>query len=123
MADRIRSFGATVHRIEGGYADALAAARRASESEGWTIVQDVTWDGYSDIPRQIFEGYTMIAEEMIEEWAAVGAQLPTHIFVNAGIGGLSTGVCSHLWARLAHQRPRFIAVEPLAADCLLRAAR
>ena len=123
MAERIRSFGATVHRVDGGYADALAAARKMSESEGWTVVQDISWDGYTDIPRQLFEGYTVIAKEMIEQWQADGAQMPTHLFVNAGIGGLSAGVCSNLWARLGPQRPRFITVEPLPSDCLLRAAR
>lgn len=123
LADRIRSFGAVVHRVEGVYNDALVAARRTSEAEGWTMVQDVTWDGYTEVPRQIFEGYTVLAEEMIEQWAAAGARAPTHVFVNSGIGGLSTGVCSHFWARYGQERPRFVAVEPLAADCLLRAAR
>eukprot|EP00927_Polykrikos_kofoidii_P054874 TRINITY_DN49226_c0_g1_i1.p1 TRINITY_DN49226_c0_g1~~TRINITY_DN49226_c0_g1_i1.p1 ORF type:complete len:401 (-),score=56.58 TRINITY_DN49226_c0_g1_i1:47-1249(-) len=124
MADRIRSLGATVHRVESAlYTDALAGARRKSEAEGWTIVQDVSWDGYTEVPRQIFEGYTVLAQEMIEQWMAEGAQAPTHVLVNSGIGGLATGVCSQFWAHYGNKRPRIIAVEPLASDCLLRAAR
>lgn len=123
MAERIRGFGATVHRVRGGYSEALAAARQTSEANGWTIVQDVTWDGYTEVPQQIFEGYTVLAEELIEQLSAAGTQVPTHVFVNAGIGGLSTGVLSHFWSRYGPKRPRFIAVEPLVSDCLLRAAR
>merc|ERR1719437_398966 len=71
MADRIRSLGAIVHRVEGVYEDALAAARQTSELEGWTMVQDVTWEGYTEVPTRIFEGYTVLAEEMIEQLAAI----------------------------------------------------
>ena len=56
-AERIRSFGGIVHREGKTYEAALAAAKHMSEREGWTLVQDVSWDGYMTIPQQIWEGW------------------------------------------------------------------
>jgi diaminopropionate ammonia-lyase len=48
--------------------------------------------------------------------------LPTHVFVQGGVGGLAASVCAHLWETLGTRRPRFIVVEPDQADCLYRSA-
>ena len=40
-----------------------------------------------------------------------GAQAPTHVFVQAGVGGLAAAVIGYLWAVLP-ERPTFIVVEP-----------
>ena len=45
-----------------------------------------------------------------------GAQGPTHVFVQAGVGGLAAAVIGYLWAVLP-ERPTFIVVEPKSADC------
>ena len=44
---------------------------------------------------------------------------PTHVFVQAGVGGLAAAVIGYLWAVLP-ERPTFIVVEPLSADCWLQ---
>src|SRR5690606_19233025 len=43
---------------------------------------------------------------------------PTHVFLQAGVGGLAAAVCAHLWETLGAARPRFIVVEPDRAACL-----
>lgn len=66
-----------------------------------------------------------MVDEFLEQLRAAGddtSELPTHVIVNAGVGGLSNAVCSHLWARLGRNRPRFICVEPLGGHCLYAAA-
>lgn len=124
LADRIRSMGGIVHRVQGSYEDALVAAQKmAAETEGSTMVQDGSWDGYESIPKQIWSGYTMLSQEIIAKLEAEGAPPPTHVFLNSGIGGLTGAVTSHFWAHYGAQRPRVISVEPLAADCLLNAAK
>ena len=123
QADRVRAYGGTVHRVDGTYEDSLAAAQRASEVNGWSIVQDVDWVGYERVPRDIFSGYTVLAGEIVDQLESDTAPPPTHVLVNAGVGGLASAVCTHLWARYGSERPRFITVEPSAADCLLHSAR
>ena len=119
QAERIRAHGAVVHRVEGGYETSLAAARDAADREGWSLVQDVDSEGYEQVPRDIYAGYTVLAREMTEAMEAP----PTHVIVNAGVGGLASAVCAHLWARYAERRPRFVVAEPSAAACLLASAR
>ena len=123
IANRMRAFGARVHRVEGNYEASLAACRGEAEARGWRIVQDVDWEGYQEVPRRIFEGYTVLSAEMVEQVAAAGAPPPTHVFVNTGVGGLACAVCAHLWTAYGAARPRFVVVEPRAAACCLHSAR
>ena len=82
QAERIRAHGAVVHRVDGGYEASLQAARDAAAREGWSLVQDVDSEGYEQVPRDIYAGYTVLAREMTEAMEAP----PTHVIVNAGVG-------------------------------------
>jgi diaminopropionate ammonia-lyase len=65
------------------------------------------------------QGYSLMVEEALAQ--ASGA-LPTHVFVQGGVGGLAAAACAYLWERFGPRRPRFIVVEPEKADCLYRSA-
>ncbi|WP_428670677.1 diaminopropionate ammonia-lyase [Reyranella sp.] len=108
----IRARGAEVIRVDGDYDTAVAECRRKSEENGWTIISDTSWEGYEDIPRSVMRGYTVLVEEVVRQWRSG----PTHVFVQAGVGGLAAAVIGYLWARY-EPRPRFIVVEPESADC------
>lgn len=108
----IRARGAEVIRVDGDYDTAVAECRRRSEENGWTIISDTSWEGYEDTPRSVMRGYTVLVEETIRQWRPG----PTHVFVQAGVGGLAAAVIGYLWAR-CEPRPRFIVVEPESADC------
>jgi diaminopropionate ammonia-lyase len=54
----------------------------------------------------------VLVEEVIRQWQPG----PTHVFVQAGVGGLAAAVFGYLWARY-EPRPLFIVVEPESADC------
>ena len=108
----IRARGAEVIRVDGDYDTAVAECRRKSEENGWTIISDTSWQGYEDRPRYVMRGYTVLVEEVIRQWPPG----PTHVFVQAGVGGLAAAVFGYLWARY-EPRPRFIVVEPESADC------
>lgn len=111
----IRARGAEVIRVDGDYDTAVAECRRQAEANGWTIISDTSWEGYEDTPRDVMRGYTVLVEEVIRQWRAG----PTHVFVQAGVGGLAAAVIGYLWAR--HEpRPTFIVVEPESADCWLQ---
>ncbi len=109
----IRARGAEVIRVDGDYDTAVAECRRKANENGWTIISDTSWEGYDSVPRSVMRGYCVLAHEAIAQQAA---QAPTHVFVQAGVGGLAAAVIGYLWAVLP-ERPTFIVVEPKSADC------
>jgi diaminopropionate ammonia-lyase len=114
----IRARGADVIRIDGDYDTAVAECRRQAGKNGWTVISDTSWEGYESVPRDVMRGYTMLAEEIMRQWPAG----PTHLFVQAGVGGLAAAVIGYLWAVLP-QRPVSVIVEPQSADCWFQSNR
>ena len=115
----IRARGAEVIRVDGDYDSAVAECRRKSEENGWTIISDTSWEGYDSVPRSVMRGYCVLAHEaIVQQWP----QGPTHVFVQAGVGGLAAAVIGYLWAVLP-ERPTFIVVEPRSADCWFQSNR
>ena len=108
----IRLRGAEVIRVDGDYDTAVAECRKQAAANGWTIISDTSWEGYDTIPRSVMRGYTVLVEEIVRQWP----DAPTHVFVQAGVGGLAAAVIGYLWAVLP-QRPVSIVVEPASADC------
>jgi len=80
-ADAIRSFGATVVREGRTYDDSVRACTLAAAAHGWSIVSDTSWPGYEDVPKDVMQGYALLAMEA----HAQGAR-PTHVFVQGGVG-------------------------------------
>ncbi|MEM7718554.1 MAG: pyridoxal-phosphate dependent enzyme [Pseudomonadota bacterium] len=106
FADRLRSFGAQV-RFEGAvYEDSMAAANAAA-TKGWALLSDSSWEGYVDAPHRLMEGYLVLMAEAVRQIPTP----PTHIFLQAGVGGLAAAAAAY--ARTAWGRgPRIIIVEP-----------
>lgn len=117
----IASYGAEVRREAGNYDDAVRAADAVARQNGWFVVSDTSYPGYTDVPRDVMQGYSVMVEEALRQWPETEA--PTHVFVQGGVGGLAAAVCAHLWERLGDQRGRFIVVEPDKAACLYASAR
>jgi diaminopropionate ammonia-lyase len=111
----IRARGAEVIRVAGDYDEAVAECRRQAKANGWTIISDTSWEGYESIPKSVMRGYCVLVHEVLEQWH----EGPTHVFVQAGVGGLAAAVIGYLWATLA-MRPTFVVVEPASADCWLQ---
>jgi len=122
-AAAIESHGATVEWYPGVYDEAVLHVERIAGERGWLVVSDTAYDGYETIPRRIYEGYTLLAAEVLDTLREEDAPPLTHLFVQAGVGGLATGVCGHLWAELESARPRCVAVEPVSADCFGKSIR
>jgi diaminopropionate ammonia-lyase len=119
----IRARGAEVIRIDGDYDAAVARCREVAAGKGWIVVSDTSWPGYSDIPRLVLRGYTVLAHELLDQFAAIGTAMPTHVFLQAGVGGLAAAVIGALWQVLQSRRPVFIVVEPQSADCWFQSNR
>ena len=120
-ARAIQALGATVVWVTGSYDDSVARARQEAAKHGWYVVADTSYEGYTDIPRHVMAGYTLMMAEVEKQLPA--ERPPSHVFVQGGVGGLAAAVCAHLWQTLGAARPRFIVVEPDRADCLFQSAK
>ncbi|MPZ11079.1 MAG: diaminopropionate ammonia-lyase [Kiloniellaceae bacterium] len=116
----MEAFGAEVVRIDGDYDASVHRCAEEAAANGWFVVSDTSYAGYSDLPRQVMAGCTLMASEVLE---ACGAAPPTHVFAQAGVGGLAAAVCAEMWMVLGERRPHFVIVESERAACLLESAR
>ena len=116
--DAMALYGAEVREVKGNYDDAVRAAALAAVDGGWTVVSDTSYPGYRDIPRDVMHGYGVMAKEIADQMA--GDEPPTHVFAQAGVGGLAAAVCASFWLHWGERRPRFVVVEPTRADCIYR---
>lgn len=123
-ADAIAAFGASMVRVKGGYDDSVVAAADAAASEGWQIVSDTSYEGYEAIPLTVMQGYTVMAGEAFDQLKQTHQLPPTHIFLQAGVGGMAAAVAAHALAVFREQQlPKIVVVEPLRAACLFSSAK
>lgn len=115
----IARFGAEMIRVAGNYDDSVREAARLADARGWTVVSDTSWPEYERIPGLVMQGYTA----MVSEALAQLSEPPTHVFVQAGVGGVAAAVAGHLALALGDMRPRFVVVEPARAACLQATAQ
>jgi diaminopropionate ammonia-lyase len=115
----IARYGAEMVRVEGTYDDSVAEAARVATENGWTIVSDTAWPGYERIPGLVMQGYTALVREALQQLPEV----PTHVFVQCGVGGIAAAVAAHLALELGESRPVFTVVDPARAACMFEAAK
>lgn len=132
----IAAYGARIVRVEGNYDASVDHARQLAHDNGWQVVSDTSYEGYEDIPRDVMQGYGIIAAEVVEQMDARrtapeegvdredgdGRAGLTHVLLQGGVGGLPAAVVSYLWEWFGERRPRFVVVEPTQADCLYQSA-
>jgi diaminopropionate ammonia-lyase len=114
----IETQGAQVRRVPGNYDDAVRRAADEAQLNHWHLVSDTSYAGFVDVPRDVMQGYRVMVEEAVR--AIPIGQVPTHAFVQVGVGALAGAVCAHLWATYGSNRPLFITVEAKQAACLQR---
>ncbi|MFO7759661.1 MAG: pyridoxal-phosphate dependent enzyme [Roseovarius sp.] len=118
FAARLAAKGARVMRAGADYEASMQAATDAANAHGWTLLSDTSWPGYTELPLRVMEGYLQLAAEA----AAQIDTMPSHILLQAGVGGLAAAVAAH--ARLVWgDAPQIIVVEPEAAPALRESIR
>jgi diaminopropionate ammonia-lyase len=121
FAKRLEQFGARVVRAGFDYEESMAASRQIASDEGWVLLTDSSWPGYTEIPRLVMEGYLVIGVEAAAQVEAI-ANPPTHVFVQAGVGGLAASMAAFS-RRQWGDDPIIIVVEPDRAPCLAESIR
>jgi len=115
-ATAMKDLGADVIRVKGNYDDSLKECIEQSDKNNWEIVQDVSWEGYKEVPKLIMAGYTIMIKEIMDE---IDSNSITHVFLQAGVGGMAAAMIAG-FAKLSNNIPKFIVVEPTNADCVFQ---
>jgi threonine dehydratase len=83
-----RRAGGKVIRISGTYDAAVIAAREAAARGDGLLIPDTTQDMEDPVVADVMSGYSLITDELQSQLD----RLPTHVIVQAGVGGLAAAV-------------------------------
>lgn len=112
----IRDEGAEVVLVDGSYDATVARCREEAAAAGRVVVADTAWEGYSEIPAWIVEGYSTLFRELDD----AGAPPPDLVLLQSGVGSLAAAGARYLRDR--HPGARLVCVEPTRAACCLESA-
>lgn len=115
--EAIAAFGAQIIRVAGNYDDSVHAAEAQSRANGAIVVADTATALDDPITLDVMQGYTVMIGEALGQFPDA-----THMFVQAGVGGLAAAVAAMIDDRFGATRPRLVVVEPTRADCLQASA-
>ncbi|AUC52950.1 PLP-dependent lyase/thiolase [Sagittula sp. P11] len=118
FAERLRDRGAEVLRAGIDYEASMMAAEQSAAEKGWTLLSDSSWEGYTGLPLRVMEGYLQLAAEAVAQMP----EPPTHILLQAGVGGLAAAVAVHA-RKIWGDAPQIIVVEPAYAPALTESIR
>lgn len=119
--ENIRKENAEVDIYEYNYDECVRMADAYAKENNGVMVQDTSWEGYEEIPRWIMQGYMTMAYEAYNQMKAQGT-LPTHVFLQAGVGSLAGAVTGFFANMMGEDKPVITIVEPHKANCLFRTA-
>jgi diaminopropionate ammonia-lyase len=114
----IEKEGAVVHKICGDYDEACAFARKASEENGWQLVQDTAWENYEEIPALIMSGYLTLFKELEDSLHVLPEPKTDIVFLQAGVGSFAGTAIWYYLNRYGKFRPGIVIVEPYESDGL-----
>jgi Threonine dehydratase len=115
----MEKFGADVIRVKGNYENSLYECIKKSTENNWQIVQDVAWKNYVAIPKLTMSGYTVMMKEIENQ---IKSEKITHIFLQAGVGGMAGAIAAGV-ARYLKNIPEMIVVEPDSAACVMESIK
>jgi diaminopropionate ammonia-lyase len=114
----IEDEGAAVEIVDGTYDDAVA--RSATVADDRTLViSDTSWEGYTEPPRHVVEGYSTIFFEIEDALARTGTDGPDVVVVPAGVGALAAATVAYFRRPGAGASPTLVCVEPEDAACVM----
>jgi len=121
FAVRLRDRGAVVERAGATYEESMERATAVAHARGWDLVSDSSWPGYITTPLDVMRGYTALFEEAADTLEAADGPA-SHVFVQAGVGGLAAAGAGYLRDRWGEDFT-FVVVEPEGASCVLESVR
>jgi diaminopropionate ammonia-lyase len=118
--DRIEAMHGAVVRIPGTYDDAVEEAAAAAARGDGLLIPDTSEDLNNLAVRDVMAGYATVTRELATQFRHEVKETPSHLFVQAGVGGLAAAMAEGL--RYLMKTPkRVLTVEPESAACVARA--
>ncbi len=118
----IEVLGADVMVTKTNYDNTVRMAAQAAEDNDWVIVQDTSWKGYETIPLWVLQGYTTMAGEVLDQIKKNSLAMPTHLFLQAGVGSMPAAILGYYANVLKEKCPATYILEPNRADCMYQSA-
>ena len=98
------------------------AAAEANTTEHGVIVQDTAWEGYTEIPSWIMQGYGTMGSEALEQLEGYGVERPDVVILQAGVGCMAGAICAYIVNKYKENPPKIVIAEAAIADCLYQGA-
>lgn len=117
--EAIEKYGATVIRVDGNYDDSVRIADEEAAKNNRIVVSDTSYPGYTDIPADVMRGYTVLADESLDQMN----EPPTHVFLQGGVGGFAAAITRRIRDRCSSAQPQIIVVEPDQAACIYESVK
>ena len=114
---RIVELGAEIVRSAGDHEVASAECLAAAREHGWYVISETENATEARIALDTLAGYGALWAEALDPFAA---DPPTHLFVQAGVGGLAATAAACTARRFGDRRPALVVVEAAGADCVRR---
>ena len=115
----MEELGAEVVKVKGNYEKSLLECIKQSTNNNWQIVQDVAWKDYMVVPKLTMAGYSVMMKEIVDK---VDNEKITHIFLQAGVGGMAGAMVAGI-ARYLSNVPKIITIEPDSAACVMESIK
>jgi len=115
----MEALGADVIKVKGNYENSLVECIKQSRDNNWQIVQDVAWKDYMLVPTLTMAGYSVMMKEIVDQ---INNEEITHIFLQAGVGGMAGAMVAGA-ARYLKNIPKMIIVEPDSAACVMESIK
>jgi len=115
----MQDLGADVVKVKGNYEKSLIECIKQSTENNWQIVQDVAWKDYMIVPTLTMAGYSVMMKEIVDQ---KNSDEITHIFLQAGVGGMAGAMVAGT-ARYLRNIPKIIIVEPDSAACVMESIK
>ncbi len=115
----IEAYGATVIRTPGNYDDSVRIAQEQAAGNGWFVVSDTSYPGYTEVPKDVMQGYEVMAAEALDALT----EPPTHIFLQTGVGGMAAAVAAFAKRRFGADRPQIVLADPANSACWVESLR
>ena len=98
------------------------AAAEADATPHGVIVQDTAWEGYTEIPSWIMQGYGTMGSEALEQLEGYGVERPDVVILQAGVGCMAGAICAYIVNKYKDNPPKIVIAEAGIADCLYQGA-
>lgn len=115
--DTAKALGADVIVSKVCYDDTVALVAEESKKNGWCLVQDTSWNGYTEVPNNIMDAYSLIIHEVVEQ---ITSSPPTHIILQVGVGSFAAGIVRYVRSSSQLRNTTIITVESEQSACLFK---